>query len=106
MKIKTIDNKGLHITCSNGTVFSLQFGAGNYCSNYNNNISIQFKEKPDTESNDCEIAVFNKNGDWITENFFKDSDGQVAGYIPIDLALGIILKYESSLNSLRFTKED
>lgn len=106
MKINTKDNKGIHIICTDNTTFSLQFGAGNYCSNYNKSILDQFSKKHDTESHDCEVAVFDSEGQWVTENFFEGSDGQVAGYIPIEQALRTILKHESSLAVLKYIKED
>jgi hypothetical protein len=106
MKIKTTDNKGIHITCSDHTLFSLQFGAGNYCENKELSIIDQFRKKNDTSSHDCEVAVFDAAGEWITANFFKESDGQVAGYIDLEKALRIILEHESSLAVLKYIKED
>ena len=32
-KFGTMKNKGFHITFNNGLTISVQFGAGNYCSN-------------------------------------------------------------------------
>jgi hypothetical protein len=106
MKIKTNDNKGISLTCSDGYTFSMQFGAGNYCSNYNNRISEQFLMKNDTESGDCEVAVFDEKGNWITAKYFENSDGQVVGYIPIEIALKKALDHEKSLLVLKYIKED
>lgn len=101
-----MDNKGIHLTCSDGTVFSLQFGAGNYCDNRELDIVEQYNKKPNMESTNCEVAVIDKNGEWITSDFFDESDGQVVGYISIEEALKKVVKYEESLFVLKYIKED
>lgn len=102
MKIKSTDNKGIHLICSDGTVFSLQFGAGNYCQNYSKSILNQYADKPDTESSDCEVAVIKHNGDWITKHFFREADdGEVAGHIPIQQAISQALNYEKKIKDLK-----
>lgn len=93
MKISTQDNKGIHITHKNGLRFSIQFGAGNYCSNKNGDILNQYKNKPDTSSYDCEVAVIDPDGNFITNIYFPENgkhvDGSVDvyGYCPIEIAL-------------------
>ena len=97
MKIMTTGNKGIRLICSNGTTFSIQFGAGNYCDNYNSSFEEQ-SLKPDTISSDVEVAVITKDGNWITQYILKDkSDDMVAGYIPVKEAIEIAIAYENSL---------
>jgi hypothetical protein len=109
MKIKTRDNKGIHLVCNDGTIFSIQFGAGNYCENYNKSITDQFTKKPDVESSDCEVAVIAPNGSWITNKIFtengehSDEETQVFGHCSVRRALQAALDHD--LNSVRFLKE-
>ncbi len=42
-KLKITHNKGFHITFENGWTVSVQFGVGNYCENYNNDVK-EFRE--------------------------------------------------------------
>ena len=100
MKIKTFDNKGLHITCSDGQVFSIQFGAGNYCENKNGSTTEQYENKPNTESSDCEMAAWDKGAKWNTQELIKECDGDdVVGYVPIKRALEIVLNYENDIGA-------
>ena len=46
--------KGFHMTFENGLTISVQWGAGNYCDNYN---SGDFTCRTDAHSNTAEIAV-------------------------------------------------
>lgn len=94
MKIKTCSNKGIHIIREDGITFSIQFGGGNYCDNYHNSITSQCMNKPDTESSDCEMAVFDKEGAWITNEVFPDKDDIVIGYVPIEQALRLALDWK------------
>lgn len=94
MKIRTCDNKGIHIIHDNGIRFSIQFGAGNYCRNRGNDSFEQFSKKPDTVSDDCEVAVMDDlNEKWVTNLYFPENgeheDGQVDvyGYCPVEIAL-------------------
>ncbi len=97
MKIKTCDNKGIRIT-RDGIVFSIQFGAGNYCENNNKSIADQFMNKPNTESNDCEMAVFLEDSEkWLTKEVFPENDDDVIGYLPIEKALRIALDWKREL---------
>jgi hypothetical protein len=77
-------NKGFHITFSNGITLSTQIGGGNYCNNYDFDILSKINPPP---CENCEIAIFNKKGNFITGKIIKkynlkiDNDGSVAGYV-------------------------
>ena len=56
--------KGFTITFANGWTASVQWGAGNYCDNYDLPISSTFLRGDDVRSPDAEIAAF--SGDtWL-----------------------------------------
>lgn len=105
MKITTVDNKGIYLT-KNGITFSIQFGAGNYCGNYNKSSFDQRRNKPDTESLDCEVAVIKENGEWITNLAFpengehEDGSVDVVGYVPIEKALRRFLEFTGNKEQL------
>ena len=97
MKIRTYSNKGIHLVCSDGQVFSLQFGYGNYCENYDK-FNDGFSQTNDHESIDCEMASWDKSNNWNTQEMIEEcEEDEVVGYIPIKRALEIVLSYESNL---------
>lgn len=67
-------NKGFHITFDNGYTVSIQFGAGNYCDNYN---SRDYSPKEGMQSSTAEIAYWKKDSAMIE---FEDSNDTVKGY--------------------------
>lgn len=89
--------KGFQITFPNGITISTQFGFGNYCENLTDNTAISYggevlseNYSGDVNCNDCEIAVFSKDGDWITKDALIGSGvnvepyDDVEGYVKID----------------------
>lgn len=98
IKIRTCENKGIWLT-KNGITFSIQFGAGNYCGNYNTSTFEQRQNKPNIESFDCEIAVIKDDGKWITNLAFPENGEHVEGavdvigYVPIEKALRRFLEF-------------
>ena len=64
-------NKGFHITFPNGITLSTQFGGGNYCENYDYPIGEEIKANQ-MNSDDAEIAIWNKSGKWRTEDMMKE----------------------------------
>lgn len=84
---KKQQGKGFQITFSNGVTLSVQFGFGNYCNNRNGDM---FDVQGQTASKTAEIALFDKEGNWITKealvatgiNF--DPDDDVEGYVTPD----------------------
>ena len=90
MKIKHGDN-GFHIITSTGFVLSVQYGAGNYGSNYNGfNYSMKGKNVPEAET--VEIAIW-KNDD---KQFIRLGNDDVAGYVPVSLLPKIMLDLEEN----------
>ncbi len=57
-KLAICQNKGFHIRFDNGWTVSVQFGAGNYCDNYN---SMDFDRKTGAESDTAEVWCWNGN---------------------------------------------
>lgn len=70
--------KGFHITFQNGVRLSSQIGYGNYCDNYNNiellHLSTNPKAFSKVKSSTCEIAIFDKNDNWITKEYLKTTN--------------------------------
>ena len=87
--------KGFAITFENGLTISVQCGAGNYCENKNKNMIEEFKRscgESIIESNDAEIAIFDKDNNFITEQFTDEGDGQVVGWLTVSDVFEIIDK--------------
>ena len=83
------DNKGFSITFDNGYTVSVQFGPGNYSSNYNLSM-LDNMGKPMTAAL-AETALLDPNGDFVA---YKDDD--VQGYqTPQDVLE--LLNYAASL---------
>ena len=85
---KITGGKGFHITFPNGLTLSTQFGYGNYCEN-EDNISLLTNRPEIVASDDVEIAVFDKDGLWVTREMAKDVFGidihdDVMGHITIN----------------------
>lgn len=95
---KITNGKGVQMTFENGLTISVQFGAGNYCDNRNNSI---YEESQKTcgqsiiESNTAEIAIWNNEGDWITNKFTDRGDGTVAGWLVTDEVFEIMEKVKN-----------
>jgi len=68
------ENKGFEITFDNGWTASVQWGAGNYCSNHDLRIGASWGE-PVPPSASAEIAAWGRAGQWLK---FKGKD--VKGY--------------------------
>jgi hypothetical protein len=85
------DNKGFSITFPNGYTVSVQFGPGNYSSNYNLSM-LDNMGKPMT-ANTAETALIAPDGSFVA---YKDDD--VQGYQSVTDVLEL-LQYASQLNS-------
>ena len=73
---KSTENRGFQITFSNGYTISCQFGAANYCQNYGRHFAKDYTfheemTKPIHTCEDCEVAIWDKNGIWITSNVME-----------------------------------
>ena len=69
---KISDNKGFQMTFDNGYMVSVQFGAGNYCDNYDLNI-MDYYGKPVPPSFTAETALISPDGEFIK---YKDDHVQ------------------------------
>jgi len=72
---KITRGKGFHLIFANGVVLSVQFGRGNYCENRD----ISWEEQDQNEllsSEDAEIAIWNKEGKYLTRRADKDINGE------------------------------
>ena len=83
------DNKGFQITFDNGYTVSVQFGPGNYGSNYNADF-VANMNKPQTASV-VETALISPSGDFVP---YQGED--VQGYVNADSVLKL-LNYARSL---------
>lgn len=83
-------NKGFHLTFKNRLTISVQFGAGNYCENYNDD---DFIGKSPKQSNDAEIAVIDSKGNFITKEFGFSDD--VEGRMNSDDVADLIYKVKN-----------
>lgn len=79
--------KGFHMSFDNGITVSVQFGAGNYCSNY---YDTDFTSQNDAKSETAEVAIWHSTHtepqDWISVNYFLDDaygegHGGVCGWL-------------------------
>jgi hypothetical protein len=83
------DNKGFQITFPNGYTVSIQFGPGNYSSNYN--LSMLDNRGKSMTANTAETALIAADGSFVT---YKEDD--VQGYqTPNDVLE--LLQYASKL---------
>lgn len=65
--------KGFHYTFENGVTVSVQFGSGNYCDNYTKDLkSVIVTEY--VKCNNAEVAVWDKDGAWITSEYEDNGD--------------------------------
>ena len=71
---KSTRNHGFQMTFENGITISVQFGAGNYCERKGATVSYRGDmdaATPIVESNNAEIAIWDKDGKWF--NFGSDT---------------------------------
>ena len=68
MSFKITGGKGFHITFSNNITLSVQFGPCSYSDHYDDDMMdwINRDHKKSIESNEVDVAIFKKDGTWIT----------------------------------------
>ena len=77
---KIIEQKGFHLTFDNGITLSTQFGPSNYCEHHpdlatnHGTLSLDAPKNEDVnwESKDAEIAIWDSDRTWITNEMLKD----------------------------------
>lgn len=89
---KTTMGKGFQMTFKNGNTISVQFGFGNYCSGGNNKTEMENVNlwKHSASCENAEIAIWDKDGNWITESFIDCGGDQVKGYLSADEVANLI----------------
>ena len=94
-KLAITNNKGFHMTFENGLTASVQWGRGNYCENHFNT-ELDFIGTKPASSNNAEVAVFDKNGDFLNVNQFLPecvfTDGEVCGHLSPDGIVDFLAK--------------
>lgn len=83
------DNKGFQVKFDNGYTVSVQFGPGNYGTNYNADFMTNMNKPQSADT--AETALLDPDG-----NFVAYKDGDVQGYqSPADVLA--LMKYAASL---------
>ncbi len=96
-------SKGFHLIFDNGITLSVQFGAGNYCDNYENEFIFPYPSSESCEN--AEIAIYNKNG-WLTRNIISNQGDDVIGYVNSKQLVHIIKRIPTFYKVKRFRKID
>jgi hypothetical protein len=95
---KITEGKGFQMIFENGLTISVQMGVGNYCSRKNimGYMEEMNKRCGETiiECNNAEIAIWDKDENWITEKFTEKGDGQVAGWLTVEEVFEIMKKVQ------------
>ena len=94
---KITNNTGFHVTFENGVTVSVQFGPANYCENKKLDILENYDIKLSCEN--AEVAIFIKNGKWITKEY-KDAGDEILGWVGVEEVLKILnwaKNYETTL---------
>ena len=86
-------NKGLQMTFENGFRISVQWGVGNYCQRKDDGDFDESMKTEFWESNSAEIAVFNKDREFITITNYPDV---VAGWLTTDKVAKCITVVQSA----------
>lgn len=92
--IKITQGKGFHLIFNNGLTLSVQIGPGNYCDNYDMDwvpFALTNATTSNIQSRTAEVAIWDENGNWITEKFLGEGN-IVAGYLTIDDIVDLIIK--------------
>ena len=74
-------NKGFRMTFENGFSISVQWGVGNYCEKKDSGQWDESTKHDYWDSNSAEIAVFGKDGEFITITDYPDV---IAGWLSTD----------------------
>ena len=97
-KFIATNNKGFQMKFKNGFAISVQWGPGNYCGVKGADFGAAMKTDF-WESTSAEIAVFDKEGEFIsingytlesTDGTIKDVDDVVAGWLSTDKVAKVI----------------
>ena len=99
--MKITQNKGFQMTFDNGLTISCQMGSSNYCSNRDFCRGFQAEMgQPITECDNCEVAIWDGNDNWITGEIFREmemesTEDMVAGWVDT-MTVAKLIAYVSS----------
>jgi hypothetical protein len=74
---RIVSGKGFQMVFPNGIEISVQFGGINYCENYGKKDYID--KYGVCESKDAEVAIFDKERNWITSQVFEEVFNEIIG---------------------------
>ena len=80
-KFTSSHNKGFRMTFENGFAISVQWGVGNYCEKKHSGEWNEPTKHDYWDSNSAEIAIFGKDGEFITITNYPDV---IAGWLSTD----------------------
>jgi hypothetical protein len=94
MSFKAFAAKGFQVTFDNGYTVSVMFGAGNYCEHrmndqiepFNNSVKVWHRHT----SADAEVAVFNRDDEFVTGFPGCPESDQVRGWVTTNDVLAIM----------------
>ena len=92
-KFVATNNKGFQMVFENGFRISVQWGVGNYCQRKDDGDFDESMKTEFWESNSAEIAVFNKDREFITITNYPDV---VAGWLNTDKVAKVITIVQSA----------
>ena len=92
-KFVATNNKGFQMVFENGFRISVQWGVGNYCQRKEDGEYSEPMKTEFWESTSSEIAVFNKDGEFITITNYPDV---VAGWLSTDTVAKCITIIQSA----------
>lgn len=79
--------KGFHITFENGFTVSVQFGGGNYCSNYDLAVGSGRSGEDLPRSSTAELAAWGADGSWLQ---LEEGDDVVGYQSPADVLAALV----------------
>lgn len=82
---------GFHITFKNGVTLSTQYSVGNYCEN-RGGLGDDFGRDKVFNSNNCEIAIWDKEGEFLTKKILPDNGDDVKGWVELEEWFEILQK--------------
>ena len=104
-KFTTSYNKGFRMTFGNGFSISVQWGVGNYCEKKESGQWDESTKYAEWDSNSAEIAVFDKDGEFINirgyelenvDGTIENHNDVVAGWLSADTVAKCITLVQSA----------
>jgi len=103
-KFRITDHRGFQLLLDNGLTLSTQFGVGSYCERHPHPTDLAVdvedysapRESDNWESKDAEVAIWDEEGEWITDEMIADVfseeeyETQVKGWVTMDKWLEVL----------------